>query len=286
MLCSEIQIRDPYVVLLDGKYYLYGTTGNNCWGKGYGFDAYISDDLTHFDGPFPIFRPRPGFWADKNFWAPEMHFYRGGYYLFASFKADGVCRGTQILRADHPLGPFEEWSDGPVTPRDWECLDGTLYVDGDGKPYMVFCHEWVQIKDGTIAYLPLTDDLRAAAGPAVELFAASSAPWNNHDDPDGTHVTDGPFLYRTSGGKLLMLWSTFGKHGYAIGYCVSQSGGIEGPWVPAEQPLFDRDGGHGMLFTDKSGQLMLTIHSPNDTPNERAVFLPVTDTGDGLTPRA
>ena len=40
MLCSEIQFRDPYVVLLDGKYYLYGTTGNNCWGKGYGFDAY------------------------------------------------------------------------------------------------------------------------------------------------------------------------------------------------------------------------------------------------------
>lgn len=113
MLCSEIQIRDPYVVLLDGKYYLYGTTGNNCWGKGYGFDAYTSDDLTHFDDPFPIFRPRPGFWADKNFWAPEMHFYRGGYYLFASFKADGVCRGTQILRADHPLGPFEEWSDAP-----------------------------------------------------------------------------------------------------------------------------------------------------------------------------
>ena len=65
MLCSEIQIRDPYVVLLDGKYYLYGTTGNNCWGQGYGFDAYTSDDLTHFDGPFPIFRPRPGFWADK-----------------------------------------------------------------------------------------------------------------------------------------------------------------------------------------------------------------------------
>ena len=157
---------------------------------------------------------------------------------------------------------------------------------GTANPYMVFCHEWVQIKDGTIAYLPLTDDLRAAAGPAAELFAASSAPWNNHDDPDGTHVTDGPFLYRTSGGKLLMLWSTFGKHGYAIGYSVSQSGGIEGPWVPAEQPLFDRDGGHGMLFTDKSGQLMLTIHSPNDTPNERAVFLPVIDTGDGLTPRA
>ena len=29
MLRSEINIRDPYVALLDGKYYLYGTTGAN-----------------------------------------------------------------------------------------------------------------------------------------------------------------------------------------------------------------------------------------------------------------
>ena len=53
--------------------------------------------------------------------------------MFASFKAAGVCRGTQILVADHPKGPFVPHSDGPVTPRDWECLDGTLYVDPGGK---------------------------------------------------------------------------------------------------------------------------------------------------------
>ena len=103
MLCSEIQIRDPYVVLLDRKYYLYGTTGNNCWGKGYGFDAYTSDDLTHFDGPFPIFRPRPRlFRADKNFWAPEMHFYRGGYLPLCLLQSgwrlpgdtDSACRSS------------------------------------------------------------------------------------------------------------------------------------------------------------------------------------------------
>lgn len=133
---------------------------------------------------------------------------------------------------------------------------------------------------------PLTDDLRAAAGPAVELFAASSAPWNNHDDPDGTHVTDGPFLYRTSGGKLLMLWSTFGKHGYAIGYYVSQSGGIEGPvgsgGAAAVRP---RRRARNALYRQKQpGHAHDSF--PNNTPNERAVFLPVIDTGDGLTPRA
>ena len=78
MLRSEINIRDPYVALLDGKYYLYGTTGANCWdGAAEGFDAYVSDDLEHFDGPYPIFRPEPDFWADRNFWAPELHVYNG-----------------------------------------------------------------------------------------------------------------------------------------------------------------------------------------------------------------
>lgn len=279
-LKSEIQIRDPYVVLIDGKYYLYGTTDVNCWSTpALGFDAYVSDDLEHFDGPFPIFRPAPGFWSDRNYWAPEMHVYRGEYYLFASFKAEGVCRGTQILKSASPLGPFTPWSDGPVTPRNWECLDGTLHVDATGKPWMVFCHEWVQIQDGTICAIPLTEDLKAAAGEAVTLFKASDAPWNKQDSD--THVTDGPFMYRTKDGVLLMLWSTFGVHGYAIGYARSE-GDILGPWVQMDTAVFDRDGGHGMLFTDKAGQLRLSIHSPNDTPNERPLFLPVRDVGDCL----
>ena len=29
--------------------------------------------------------------------------------------------------------PFVPLSDGPVTPADWECLDGTLYAAADGR---------------------------------------------------------------------------------------------------------------------------------------------------------
>ena len=36
---------------------------------------------------------------------------------------------TQILRAEKPEGPYVLHSDGPVTPHDWECLDGTFYVE-------------------------------------------------------------------------------------------------------------------------------------------------------------
>ena len=93
ILRSDIQMRDPFVVLIGDKYYLYGTTDKDCWSvPATGFDAYVSDDLEHFEGPFPVFRPDANFWADRHYWAPEMHIYRGEYYLFASFKAEGVCR--------------------------------------------------------------------------------------------------------------------------------------------------------------------------------------------------
>ena len=72
--------------------------------------------------------------------------------MFVSFKNETECRGTQILKANSPFGPFELHSDGPVTPRDWECLDGTLWVE-DGTPYMIFCHEWAQIVDGEMCAL-------------------------------------------------------------------------------------------------------------------------------------
>ena len=147
---SEINIRDPFVLVSEDKYYLYGTRGATCWGEATGFDVYVSRDLENWDGPFVCFENDGTFWADRNYWAPEVHAYKGAYYMFASFKNASVRRGTAILRADSPMGPFKPHSDGCITPKDWECLDGTLYVSRDGRPYMVFCHEWVQIGDGEI----------------------------------------------------------------------------------------------------------------------------------------
>ena len=148
MKLNEINIRDPFVLPVGGKYYMYGTRGSKIFGYAIGFDVFVSEDLENWSEPHSVFEASADFWADRNFWAPEVHAYRGKYYMFASFKAENACRGTQILAADTPMGPFVPLTKEPVTPRDWECLDGTLYVSPEGKPYMVFCHEWVQVKDG------------------------------------------------------------------------------------------------------------------------------------------
>jgi len=281
---DHIQMRDPFVLREDneGLYYLFGSTDPDIWkAKGIGFDAYRSKDLVDWEGPFPAFRPDPDFWSDKNYWAPEVHWYGGRYFMFATFKADGVCRGTQILIADNPLGPFRPHSDGPVTPRDWECLDGTLFVDGDGTPWIVFCHEWVQIKNGTVCALQLSPELDRTIGEPIELFAASEATWVDpvHSPRHGTgYVTDGPFAYRCDNGELLLLWSSFRQGRYAQAIARSASGGILGPWTQDPEPLYDSDGGHGMIFRTFEGVPMLALHTPNNTPDERPVFIELVET--------
>ena len=283
MRTDEINIRDPFVLVHGGVYYLYGTRGETCWGKADGFDVYTSRDLENWQGPYPCFQNDGTFWADRNYWAPEVHPWRGNFYLFASFKAERTCRGTAVLKADSPLGPFKPHSRGPVTPADWECLDGTFYADGNGRPWMVFCHEWVQAGDGEILALPLKEDLSAPDGEPRLLFRASDAPWSSpvrHSSGVTGYVTDGPFLWRTAGGKLLCLWAGFSQNGYTQGVALSGSGEITGPFCQIA-PLFDRDGGHGMVFRTLEGRLMLTLHSPNTHLLERPRFYPLEER-DGL----
>ncbi len=285
MQLSDIHIRDPFVFPspTEGLYYLFGTNCDGSWGpREKGFQYFTSPDLAEWAGPFPAFTPPANFWADRDFWAPEVHAYRGRFYLFGSLKAEGVRRGTQILAADRVGGPYVPLSAGPVTPAEWECLDGTLHVDDDGTPWMVFCHEWVQVGDGEICALPLTPALDAPAGEPVLLFTAAQALGVEPISVTGERqniVTDGPFLHRAGNGDLLMLWSSFARGSYLQCVARSATGQLAGPWIHQEQPLFCDDGGHGMLFRAFDGTLVISLHRPNNYPDERALFLPVSDDG-------
>lgn len=274
---NSIRIRDPFVLVEEDYYYLYGTitaSGEK------GFDAYRSTDLKTWEGPFPAMRPPADFWADRDFWAPEVHKYQGKYYLFATFAREYPVRGTQVCVSDSPLGPFVPVGGGPLTPSTWQCLDGTLFLDEEQQPWMVFCHEWTQVGDGKMAAIRLNEDLSAPAGTPKVLFRASAASWgglSKHKRFEG-RVTDGPWLHRTQDGTLLMLWSTFNA---ALDYCVavarSESGALEGPWIHAPKPFLSTDAGHPMLFRRHDGALMLSVHGPNKHPRERAQFIEVTE---------
>ena len=238
---------------------------------------------------------RADVWGNRDFWAAEVHKYKSKYYMFCTFGGHQAMRRSEILVADSPRGPFKPLADGPITPYGWQCLDGTLFVDDTGKPptvrgrlWIVFCREWEQTHDGEIWAMPLTDDLKDSLGKPTLLFKASEAPWvvpvpwNPGEEGAKNYITDGPFIFRLKNKQLLMLWSSFGKNGYVQAVAHSESGKITGPWKQDPKLIYDKDGGHGMIFKTFEGKLMLTLHSPNGGGKERAHLFPIEEKGDSV----
>lgn len=279
MTNQDINIRDPFVLTENGKYHLIGTRGKDFGRQTGGFDVYVGTDLETWSDPISVFDSNEyGLNRECN-WAPELHKYNGKYYIFATFEQTNGRRGTWSLVADRPEGPFVPNSDGPLTPPEWFSLDGTLWVE-DGKPYLVFCHEHVQITNGTVCCVELTADLKKAVGEPTLLFYGSEA-YGVPRNEENHYVTDGPFLYRGENDRLYMIWSTCPPEGYYQGLCVSESGSVKGPWKQLP-PLYTKDGGHGMLFRGLDGGLRLTLHTPNESEKEHPVFFRVEDNGERL----
>jgi arabinan endo-1,5-alpha-L-arabinosidase len=291
---AEIHMRDAFVYCdrERKRYFLFGTTlADGAGNVDPFFEVYESEDLLRFTGPFVAFQPPKGFWGVRNYWAPEVYRYQGRYYMFASFKGGiGEERGTGVLTAEKPEGPYRPHSERHVTLKDNECLDGTLYVSEEGDPWIIFCHEWTQNYYGTIKALPLSHDLtRALSQEPITIVDTHDITWiRKFADPrigkDG-YLTDAPFPYRTKTGALLLLWSSYskknyqnGQGGYTVAVTVSPSGSIKGPWEQQEELLLDENCGHSSIFTDLDGQLRLCTHSP-DTPHgaEGPKFLKLTE---------
>lgn len=268
---EEIRIRDPFI-LTDTEnqcYYMYGTTAlePHCLKAKNTFSVYRSKDLEHFEEPKIIFDgSKVNFWADRDFWAPEVYRHNGKYYLFGSCKADGKCRATHIFVCDTPDGEFVPLTEKPITPEGWECLDGTFWVE-DGIPYIIFSHEWKQVIDGEIWAMPLSEDLKHTIGDPFMLFRASENP-NVSPSASGAYITDGPFMY-TENGRLCMVWSSLYQGRYLV--LGAESDSLKGKWIHSGS-RFDFDGGHAMLFQRLDGVRMISLHAPNKADFERPFF--------------
>ena len=280
MKCDDINIRDPFILNENGKFYLYGTRAAHFGMHTGGFDVYTSDDLVNWSEPKECFNSDEFKLNTEVNWAPEVHKYNDSYYMLATFTKPNNLRGTYILKSDKPEGPFIPHSNGAVTPYEWECLDGTLFIQ-NGKPYIVFCREHTRIIDGTVCYAELSEDLKTRITEPVTLFSGSSPFWADKK-PEGEHyITDGPFMFRTKSGTLLMIWSTFIKSSY-IEACVRFKDGVLNNNFEHLDPIITDDGGHGMIFS-ANNKLYLTFHSPNQTDYERVRLVEIQDTGNSIS---
>ena len=267
---DSIVLSDPFI-LADAKTKLYYMTGT-------GGALWKSKDLKLWEGPYRIAKTDSTSWMGPSpmIWAAEIHSYQNKYYYFATFtnrnvKIDTVNgtaierRACHVLVSDEPDGPFVPMKDETYLPANMPTLDGTLWIDKDSKPYMVYCYEWLQNLNGTIEKIELKKDLSGTVGKSTLLFRASEAPWSREKDANGNDkpnkVTDGPWLFETKTGRLGMIWTSWIYDVYTQGVAYSTSGTLDGPWVQEKEPVTPPNFGHGMLFRTFDGKLLMSLHS-------------------------
>lgn len=268
---DSIYLSDPAILADEATqtYYMTGT-GGLLW---------KSADLERWSGPYVVAASDTTSWMGNHpmIWAAELHRYGDRYYYFATFTNDDITimrnsegtdvprRASHLLVADNPGGPYRPVGPDDYLPADRPTLDGTFWVDTDGKPYMVFCGEWLYDMDGTMEAVELTADLGASVGEPWLLFKASDSPWSREKGADGAvkpnRVTDGPWLFRTATGRLGMIWTSWVFGDYTMGVAYSESGTLRGPWIQEPEPLTPPNFGHGMIFTDLQGRTLLSLHS-------------------------
>lgn len=282
---STFGIRDPFVVVDKKKKCYYIITVDQTEDGRRALRAYRSTDLEHWQDAGRVYESRNDAIShtrgkDDIWWAPDTYKYKGKYYTFVtgSAKDEGVPPFTTALRSSKgPLGPYEPMQEDihniPLTPDKTQCIDGSLFVDDKGNPWIVFTKEWngpeVKNKVGEAWAQQLTKKLDGKVGEPVFLFRADEAPWVPGFKTGG-HVVDAPFIWKDKkSGALIMLWSSFTTGDvYAVGQLISESGSIRGPWKHCAEPVFV-NGGHQMLFHDLDGNLKMSLHYNNNDAHLR-----------------
>lgn len=297
---DSLKMSDPYILAdkVSTMYYLTGT-GGLMW---------KSKDLKMWQGPYSIIEIDTTSWMGPKpmIWAAELHQYKGKYYYFATFtnsktviekipgRYDIPRRASHILVADKAEGPYRSIKNNIYLPESQATLDGTFWEE-NGVPYMIYCHEWLQIVNGTIDKIKLSPDLSEPVGTPSTLFKASDGPWSRTMSSIGEktygknidgQVTDGPFLFKTQTGKLGILWSSWGDTKYNQGVAYSASGKLNGPWIHEKEPLNPSNMGHGMMFRTFEGKLLMLLHYQSLDPQKpglrKPILLNVDDSGDKI----
>ena len=294
---NDLSMSDPFIIPdpETQTYYLTSTGGR----------LYKSKDLVWWEGAYNIINTEDS-WLKGMPAAAEIHKIGDWYYYAGTWNDHGDLiqqvprrynvphNQTILLRSKNIEGPYEIFTEDrnyDYQPREWDCIDGTLYEE-DGKIYMIFVHEWTQIIDGTMDYIELSSDLSKTVSEwPVTMFRATENPSVGEMNSLGEAtfgrkmpgwVTDCPQMFRTQTGKLGMLWSGWGKERYQQLVCYSESGTIAGPWIQEPEPFLGNNSGHGMLFRTFEGKLIYLVHHAEGRGPRKPQYWNVDDSGDKL----
>lgn len=227
---------DPFALKHNGEYWAYGTGKTAADGRR--FPVLHSKDLVHWEylgGALePLRRP-----SRRHYWAPEVAFHNGTFYMYYSAAGDGGDQGhrLRVATADHPAGLFID-SGKEILPDEGFTIDAHPFRDPkDGQWYLFFSKDFFDDRVGTgTAVAPLADDMISISEAPRPVLRASSD-WHIHARDrhiydrhwDAWHTVEGAHVVAHNDGYYCLYsggsWKT---PDYGVGFGVASH--PLGPW--------------------------------------------------------
>ena len=298
-----VTLADPFVLLTNGRYYMYGTGG----GANKGFSAYSSTDMIHWKEEGQVyFHNNKNGWSDTTaawegaYWAPEVYEVKGRYYMFYSAQwKENPTKEKENFRigvavADKPTGPFVDLNNRPVFDPGYPIIDANVLFDKDGKAYLYYsrcCYKhpvesevaaWAkakgwynEIEESWVYGVELKPDFNGVIGEPVLLLRPpvrmndKQAEWESRSVTSrevNRRWTEGSVAFR-KGSTYYIMYSAnyFGGKNYAVGYATGP--GPLGPFTKADNnPVLQKN-------VDKGGNVTGTGHnSITYSPDGKEMF--------------
>ncbi len=246
---QKVPFGDPFIMLYEDTYYAYGTLEKD------GIAVYTSKDLISWEPIKQLALRKEDTWTDKWFWAPEVYFVKGKFYMYFSAN-EHICVAT----SDKPTGPFIQLEKKPMMEGE-KCIDNSLFIDDDGKPYLFFD----RFNDGlNIWVAEMETDLIHIKTNTLHKCIHVSQDW----ETVWPRVNEGAFITKHKG-IYYMTYSgnSYESPFYGIGFATATN--IYGPWTKYDKnPIYQKVGslegiGHSAMFKDKAGKLRIVFHAHN-----------------------
>ena len=285
---------DPFVWEHGGEYFAIGTGEREATGHPTEmiFPLLRSKDFLLWKrAGLALLRPEHS--LGMNFWAPEVAFADGKFWLYYSVGFGDKKHQLRIATSDTPLGPYQDFDRPLIDPA--KCpfaIDAHPFRDDDGRWYLFYARDFLDSSDEvrpgtalTIARLKtmakLEDDGRVVlrATRDWQRFEAKRAIYGGHYD---WHTLEGPFV-RKHDGRYYCFYSggRWENETYGVDYGVadnvlgpySDEGSENGPRVLHTIPGKLIGPGHNSIVRGPDGADYIVYHAWDARMTARRMFI-------------
>lgn len=263
---TPIRAADPYVLVHDGTYYLYGTDDLDVAG---GLKVYRSKDLQRWEGPVGVHAggyalKRGDAFGSGDFWNGNVRWHQGRFALHYTANEH-----VAVAYAPSPLGPFTNPTKAALR-TDIKEIDTDLFVDDDGTPYFYV----VRFDKGNVTYAArMNAALDAIDESSMREAIRGTLPWEHTDKKSDWPVAEAASVLKR--GQTYYLFYTandFRNPDYAVGMATAPH--PLGPWTKyAGNPIMKS--GHGLrgtgsaqVFRDLKGRWQIVFHAHAPTSRD------------------